>query len=124
MEASLATSNLTVQSSSVTTDPSVGYGLVLHLHLDSAMPHVWPIYLLLDGNEPDPYYGFSAVVDFSSGPDQVVTIPTVGPGAHTLAYGFVSGYVPVVPASNAPEVWLHGQFWLTSSTRTVAFNTP
>ena len=126
MEASIATSNLTIHSSEIATDDAGNRSLVLHLHLDSTVPQIWPIYLLLDGADPATY-GFSDVVDFSSGADQIATIPqpATGPlldtsGPHKLAYGYES----FAAANHAHNTWQHGQFWLISSSRALEFAMP
>jgi hypothetical protein len=87
MVAATYTSKLEVLQADVPSDTN---GVLdLHLHLDSAMAPQWPIYFMLDGAKP--VYGFSGLVDFSSGPDQVAHITlweSLASGRHTLSWGY------------------------------------
>lgn len=123
METEASTSKLTVQSATVSTDAQGNRILTLHLHLDSGLPTLWGVYLLVDGQQAA--VGFSASTNFSS-PDEVVQIDEpdgMEPGWHTLTYGF--GFF--LPADNqepcAPRGCFlhHGDAWTITEGQTVGF---
>ena len=118
MEVDGATSTLSVVSARTSVDAGGATTITLRLHLSSAMPQIWRVYLTLDSARPTD--GFSAVVDFSSGPDQVAVInnASVGPGAkhHTITYGYES-----FEAAHTGR-GTHPAFTTISSGRTASFD--
>jgi hypothetical protein len=111
MEAEAFTSGMTVQSAAATTTDSPDV-LTLRLHLDTALPPLWPIAITLD--DADARNGYTAVVDFASGPDQTVQVKLAEPlsgGRHTLHYGYAF-YI-----SNVSD-----PYWLQTEDREAAFD--